>query len=58
MVGFAGIMGWYFSLVGEKEAAELYYDLLKQLAPRHPMTRRLKRILRPSIIQRMLGLSS
>ena len=55
VVAFAGIMGGYFSAIGEKPTAEFYYDLIRRLAPRHPVTRRLKRILRQSIIRRILG---
>ena len=45
--GFAGVMCRYFCAIGERETAALYYQMLKQVAPRHPMTKHAKRALYP-----------
>jgi tetratricopeptide (TPR) repeat protein len=45
--GFAGVMCRYFCAIGERETAALYYQMLKHVAPRHPMTRHAKRTLYP-----------
>jgi hypothetical protein len=37
----------YFCAIGERETAALYYRMLKQVAPRHPMTKHAKRALYP-----------
>ena len=49
VVGFAGIMGMYFCAIDEVQTAKVYYDTLKQLVPRHPMTKQLKRAIHPSL---------
>jgi tetratricopeptide (TPR) repeat protein len=43
VVGFAGIMGVYFLKIGKRKTAKLYYEILKQIAPHHRLTRRLQR---------------
>lgn len=53
-VGFAGIMSVYFAKTGEMEAAKLYYKMLKNIAPRDEMTKRVKRILYPPLLLRVL----
>ena len=45
--GFAWVMCRYFCAIGEWETAALYYQMLKQVAPRHPMTKHAKRSLYP-----------
>jgi tetratricopeptide (TPR) repeat protein len=45
--GFAGVMCRYFCAINERETAALYYQMLKQVAPRHPMTTHAKRVLYP-----------
>ena len=52
--GFAGVMCWYFCAIGERETAVLYYQMLKQVAPRHPMTTQAKRALYPPFWVRWL----
>ncbi|HJW89031.1 MAG TPA: tetratricopeptide repeat protein [Anaerolineales bacterium] len=54
VAGFMGIMGWYFVEKGEPEVAEKYFEILKQIAPDNPMTNRLRRILYPGLLQRLL----
>jgi tetratricopeptide (TPR) repeat protein len=44
---FAGVMCRYFCAIGEQNTAILYYQMLKQVAPRHPMTKHAKRALYP-----------
>jgi len=46
-ISFAGVMCRYFCAIGERETAVLYYQMLKQVAPRHPMTTHAKRVLYP-----------
>jgi tetratricopeptide (TPR) repeat protein len=53
--GFMGIVGWYFVEIGERETAEKYYEILKQIAPDHPMTRRLHKKLSGGWLQRLLS---
>jgi tetratricopeptide (TPR) repeat protein len=43
--GFAGVMCRYCCAIGEQDTALLYYQMLKQVAPRHPMTKHAKRAL-------------
>jgi tetratricopeptide (TPR) repeat protein len=54
VASFMGIIGIYFVEIGEPEAAEKYYDILKQIAPRYPATRALHRKLHPGFLQRLL----
>jgi hypothetical protein len=46
-VGFAGVMCRYLCVVGERNTALLYYHMLRQVAPRHPLTKQAKRTLYP-----------
>ena len=39
---FAWVMCRYFCAIGERDTATLYYQMLKQVAPRHPMTKHAK----------------
>ena len=52
--GFAWIMCRYFCAIGERETAALYYQMLKQVTPRHPMTKQAKRALYPPFWVRWL----
>src|SRR5215471_12385379 len=52
--GFAWIMCRYFCAIGEQETAVLYYQMLKHVAPRHPMTKHAKRALYPPFWVRWL----
>ena len=52
--GFAWVMCRYFCAIGERETAVLYYQMLKQVAPRHPMTKYAKRALYPPFWVRWL----
>jgi hypothetical protein len=45
--GFAGVMCRYYGAIGEWDAAVIYYQILKQLAPKHPITKHAKRLLYP-----------
>jgi hypothetical protein len=45
--GFAWVMCRYFCAIGERDTAALYYQMLKQVTPRHPMTKHAKRALYP-----------
>src|SRR5919199_2934593 len=52
--GFAGVMCQYFCAIGELNTATLYYQMLKQVAPHHPMTKHAKRVLYPPFWVRWL----
>ena len=52
--GFAWVMCRYFCAINERETAVLYYQMLKQVAPRHPMTKHAKRALYPPFWVRWL----
>jgi tetratricopeptide (TPR) repeat protein len=52
--GFAWVMCRYFCAIGEREIAVLYYQMLKHVAPRHPMTKHAKRALSPPFWVRWL----
>ena len=52
--GFAGVMCRYFCAIGEQNTATLYYQMLKQVTPRHPMTKHAKRALYPPFWVRWL----
>ncbi len=52
--GFAAVMCRYFDAAHERDAAVLYYQMLKQIAPRDPMTKQAKRLLYPSFWRRWL----
>jgi tetratricopeptide (TPR) repeat protein len=52
--GFAWVMCRYFCAINERETAALYYQMLKQVAPRHPMTKHAKRSLYPPFWVRWL----
>src|SRR5262249_45403005 len=51
---FAGVMCRYFCAINERKTAALYYQMLKQVAPRHPMTKQAKRLLYPPFWVRWL----
>jgi len=52
--GFAWVMCRYFCAIGERETAALYYQMLKQVAPKHPMTKQAQRALYPPFWVRWL----
>jgi tetratricopeptide (TPR) repeat protein len=52
--GFAGVMCQYFCAIGARETAALYYQMLKHVAPRHPITTHAKRTLSPPFWVRWL----
>lgn len=52
--GFAGVMCRYYGAIGERDAAVIYYQILKQLAPKHPITKHAKRLLYPPFWMRWL----
>jgi tetratricopeptide (TPR) repeat protein len=52
--GFAGLMCRYYDAIGERDAAVIYYQILKQLAPRNPLTKHAKRLLYPPFWIRIL----
>ena len=51
---FVGVMCRYFCAIGKRETAVLYYQMLKHVAPRHPMTKYAKRVLYPPFWVRWL----
>lgn len=52
--GFAWVICRYCCAIGDRETAALYYQMLKQVAPRHPMTKHAKRALSPPFWVRWL----
>jgi tetratricopeptide (TPR) repeat protein len=52
--GFVWVMCRYFCAIGEQDTALLYYQMLKQVAPKHPMTKHAKRALSPPFWVRWL----
>ena len=55
VAGFMGLIGIYFLETGEREGAEKYHEILKELAPRHPMAKMLRSKLYPSFLLRLLS---
>lgn len=53
VANFMGLIGMYFFETGEREAAEKYYDILEQIAPGYPISKRLRRKLYPNLLQRL-----
>ena len=54
VVQFAGIIGYYHAKIGDNQTAELFYTMLKKLAPGHQLTKILKRELYPSLFYSMI----
>ena len=54
VVQFAGVIGYYHAKIGDNQAAELFYNMLRKLAPKHNLTKILKRELYPSAFYSML----
>ncbi len=52
--GFMGMIGLYYVLIGKLDCAKQHYKALKCVAPRHSSTKRLKRVLYPSLLTRFL----
>src|SRR5215475_13050008 len=52
--GFAWVMCRYCCAIGERDIAALYYQMLKHVAPRHPMTKHAKRLFYPPFWVRWL----
>ena len=55
VANFMGLIGIYFLETGQREAAERYYEILKEIAPGYPMTKMLRRKLHPSFLRRLLS---
>lgn len=53
VMGLMGLAGMYFVGTGQREVAEKYYDILTQIDPKHPFTRRLRRALFPGFFRRL-----
>lgn len=54
VLGFCVVMAWYFHTQGEQSRAERYYELMRQLDPKHRSTRFIKRLLHPSWLSKLL----
>ena len=52
VANFMGIVGLYFLAIGQRELAEHYENLLQQVAPDFPLTRRLHKKLFPGLLRR------
>ncbi|MCP4360191.1 MAG: hypothetical protein GY796_19460 [Chloroflexi bacterium] len=55
VANFMGFIGVYFYEIGERETAEMYNEILQEIAPEYPMSKRLKIKLYPGIIVRLLN---
>ena len=55
VVGFYGVVGYYYWAIGRPDEAAVCYDLLCQIDPQHKMTQRLKAKVQPNWWQRLLG---
>lgn len=55
VVSFMSVMGLYFYGIGEREPAEKYYEILQQIGPEHPATKRLHNTLHPTPLTRLVG---
>ena len=53
LAGFTGIICKYYIAIGDREAAELLFKNLKQIAPKHPATKNIKKVLYPSFVGRL-----
>lgn len=53
---FYSIMCLYFHGIGDLQTAKIYYKVLKQIDPKHPKTKEVKRIIRPSIFTLLIRL--
>jgi len=51
---FMGIVGLYFLGTGKRDAAIMYHDALKRIAPDSPITRELRHMLYPGFLRRLL----
>jgi tetratricopeptide (TPR) repeat protein len=56
VANFMGLVGVYFFEIGEIEKAEKYYEILQEIAPDFPMTKRLHQKMHPSLVQRLWNL--
>jgi tetratricopeptide (TPR) repeat protein len=50
VLNFGSIMAWYFHAKGDHDRAEMYYNILQQIDPKHEMTESIKQLLHPSPI--------
>lgn len=53
-MGFMGVVANYHIGTGEREIAEHIYEMMKQIQPKHPYTRQLRRELHPGFLMRWL----
>jgi len=55
VANFMGLVGIYFFETGKRDAAEMYYGVLKDIAPDYPMTKMLRKRLHPGFFRRILN---
>jgi tetratricopeptide (TPR) repeat protein len=53
VLSFYAVMAWYFHTLEEHNRAETYYELMRQLEPKHRSTRFIKRLLHPSWFRKL-----
>jgi len=53
VAGFAGVIGAYFCMIGETTGAKVYYELLQKIDPDNMFTKRLKKLLYPSVMTKL-----
>jgi len=54
VMSFYTVMAWYWHTQGERDHAETYYKVLRQLDPKHPNTRVIEQLLHPSQLRTWL----
>lgn len=54
VMSFYAVMAWYWHTQGERDQAETYYKLLRQLDPKHHITRTIEHVLYPSRLRTWL----
>jgi tetratricopeptide (TPR) repeat protein len=53
VAGFAGVIGAYFCMIGETNGAKIYYEILQKIDPNNMLTKRLKKLLYPSLMTKL-----
>ena len=55
VIGFMSVIGRYLLGIGERDAAEKYYELLKKISPDSLQTKQLGKLLHPNLLVRLLS---
>jgi len=55
VANFMGLIGIYFLETGQREVAEQYYKILREIAPDYPLTKMFREKLHPGLLRRILS---